>query len=56
MLEIPQWLLGKWFAEGKGKGLWAEYPDREPALVARNVLAFRKEGSPWNQKRWHRRY
>lgn len=31
MVKIPQSLLGKWFAEGKGKGRKAEYLDREPA-------------------------
>ena len=39
MVEIPQQLLGKWVAEGKGKGRKAEYLDREPALEAEHVLA-----------------
>ena len=42
MVEIPQQLLGKWVAEGKGKGpaqAKAEYLDREPALEAEHVMA-----------------
>ena len=49
MVRIPQSLLGKWVAEGKGKGRKAEYLDREPALEAERVMARSRVGPAWGQ-------
>ena len=49
-------LVGKWFAEGKGKGRKTEYPDREPALEAGQCWLFVRGFLTRTKQRWHRRY